>query len=373
MDTNNPPALLLFLTRNMSLQAWDRLGTLSRETAIYRALQERGFRFGVFSYGGPAELEYGDRLGARILCNHKNLPPRLYEYVAPVLHWTSLRRFTVFKTNQTDGALLALRCARLVRRPLIARSGYCWSLTCSRREGINHPLTRHALSVERRVFTSAARVVVTTDSIADYIRQTVPAASERIAVIPNFVDTELFSPGPDEQKDFDVAYVGRLHPEKNPTALLEAVADLPLRVLIVGSGPQQKELTQKFSQTQARIEWRDRVSNEDLPDLLRRSKIFAMPSNYEGHSKAILEAMACGLPVLGADSPGVRDFVLHDRLGWIVKADAQGIKNGLRTLLDDPQKRQRLGVAARDFVLSNFSFEKIVDREEALLREVISQ
>lgn len=362
------------MTYQMSLRRWDQVGSISRETGLYRALSERGLPVGYFTYGGPEEVHYRERIGAAaVLCNAGGWDVRIYRRLGLLIYLRKLRSFAVFKTNQTNGAVTAVQAGALARRPVIARSGYCLSLNNLRSQGPDHPNTLLAIETERRVYARSARVVVTTEDIADYVRDRYPFAARRVVVIPNAIDTELFAPDGTTAKDFDVAYVGRLHPEKNVETLLEAVQDLPLRVLIVGSGPQEDELRERFATVRASIAWRPRVPNEKLPNYLRRSRVFVMPSKYEGHPKAILEAMSCGVPVLGSDAPGIRELVRHDRLGWLSEDDAGAMRAAIQHLLEREELRERLGNAGREFILQNFSLATLADREAALIREVAEE
>jgi glycosyltransferase involved in cell wall biosynthesis len=81
--------------------------------------------------------------------------------------------------------------------------------------------------------------------------------------------------------------------------------------------------------------------------------------------------MACGLPVIGADSPGIRELICHGETGWLCGTDSASIRTAIQLLLADAALRQRLGRNARRFVEENFTLDRIVEMELALLREVV--
>jgi glycosyltransferase involved in cell wall biosynthesis len=83
--------------------------------------------------------------------------------------------------------------------------------------------------------------------------------------------------------------------------------------------------------------------------------------------------MACGLPVIGADSPGIRELIVHGETGWLCGLDAKSIREAILYLLARPDLRAELGRNARRYVVENLSLERIVEMELALLREVAGQ
>jgi glycosyltransferase involved in cell wall biosynthesis len=363
--------LTLFMTRGMSLGGWERVGTIDRELALYRWLRERGVEVGVVTYGGPEDHRYADRLpGLVVLSNRWRLPESWYGYLAPWLHAGWLRRSHVLKTNQTDGARLALRAARLWRKPLVARCGYMWSDFRAREEGADSPGTREALALESEVFAAADHVVVTTVVMAEQVARRIEGGAAKTAVIPNYVDCGLFRPTNSTSKDTDVMFVGRLSDQKNVAGLLEAVETPVVSLTVVGDGPQRELLERARSRLGERLQWFDHVPHADLPALMGRARVFALPSLWEGHPKALIEAMAAGMAVVGADSPGIREVVRHGETGWLCGTGAESIRQEIMHLLDRPELRRRLGRNARTYAVENFALDRIAEREFALLREV---
>jgi glycosyltransferase involved in cell wall biosynthesis len=168
-----------------------------------------------------------------------------------------------------------------------------------------------------------------------------------------------------------VIFVGRLAPEKNLGALVEAVARVPgARLRLVGDGPERAALERAARGAGVRVEFTGTVRNEAVPGLLNGATLFALPSRYEGQPKALLEAMACGLPVVGADVPGIREVLRHGDTGWLCAPDADSFARALRVLLDDAALRERLGRQARAAIEREHSVEAVVERELAVIREL---
>ncbi len=363
--------LVLFFTRGVSLRTWSMVGNLDREIALYRFLADHGLDISFVTYGDGADLEYSDRLGGiRILCNEAGLPLEQFENRLFSLHGRALGAADIIKTNQTYGGELALWAARLFRKPLVARCGYMWSFNAALENGDNSPEAVEARRVEAKVFSAADRVVVTTNEMRQNVLRRFPEIGDRALVIPNYVDTELFKPYEESNRGGALLFIGRIAPEKNLEALLEAVRSLPVSLILIGEGKLRPQLQKKFADLDGRVTWEGNVPNSQLPERLNKAGIFVLPSLYEGHPKTILEAMSCGAAVLGADSPGIRELIRHGETGFLCGADPQSIRVALEELLAQPDLRRELGTNARQYVVENYSLAKIGKMELAMLKEV---
>ena len=369
-----PIQLGVFVTRGMSLGAWERSGLLDREIALYRRLQSQGVEVGFVTYGGPEERVYEPLLpGMRILCNRWRLAPRLYERLVSWLHAPWLRRCDVIKSNQVLGSMAALRAARLWRKPLVARSGYLLSEFLADSEGAETPSTRAALDAEATVFSAARRIVVTSPAMAATVGARIDDGSAKTVVIPNYVDTELFRPAPDAPKDIDVLFIGRLAPQKNIEALLAAVASLDVTLTMVGDGPQRGLVEDALTRLNGRFRWIEQLNNGDVPALMRRARTFVLPSRWEGHPKPLIEAMACGVPVVGGDVAGIRDLIRHGEDGWLCDILPEAIGAAIEHILANPEMARELGRKARCRASAEFSLDGIAKRELSLLRETAAE
>jgi glycosyltransferase involved in cell wall biosynthesis len=368
MIVNN---LALFFTRNVSLQTWFRNGSLEREIALYLRLHEKGVEVSFVTYGDKKDRELAKELhGIRILCNNWNLSQNFYARLIPYLHARSLRYVDVIKTNQTDGAEIALRAAKLWQKPLIARCGYMWSVFASNRG--RHDETKQARQIEQRVFSYAQRVIVTTSSMKEYAVKQYGIPLEQIQVIPNYVLTDVFSPNQRKPQLNTICFIGRLNEQKNLPALINACAGLEVELTLIGEGNLRKSLQEQARQLGVRVNMPGNLPHNQLPDMIRQSSIFALVSNYEGHPKSLLEAMSCGAAVLAANSPGIREQIRHNETGILCETDPQSIRSGLQYLLSEPTVREKLGKNAHRFIEENYSLERIVEMEYSLLNNLLT-
>src|SRR5205814_9040300 len=149
------------------------------------------------------------------------------------------------------------------------------------------------------------------------------APQARVALIPNGVDTELFVPrARSDGATRTVIYVGRLSPEKNLGALVEAAGKLvgrwPLRLLFVGDGGEHPALEALAREGCVEAVFVPVVSHERLPELLAQADAFVLPSFTEGHLKALLEAMSTGLACVASDVAGKPAFVRLEQSGLLL-------------------------------------------------------
>lgn len=149
---------------------------------------------------------------------------------------------------------------------------------------------------------------------------------------------------------FLVGTVGKIDRGRGYETAVDAVAPLPARVCLlqVGMGPLQPALQKRAESLglSQRNYWTG-YQEELLPELYRAMDcfLFTAPGSQQGH-RAILEAMASGVPVVAADLPGVRDLVTHGREGLIVES-GEGLSKALVRLLESPEERARLAKNGR--------------------------
>jgi len=361
--------LALFFTQGMSLQAWEDIGMFEREVALYRAMSKHLRRITFVTYGDRRDRQFIGRLdGIRVLCNRWRLSQRWYErWVATVLAW-SRQGDVVVKSNQVRGADIALAAAQRLDKQFIARCGYLLSENTSRTHGLDSSENQEACALERHIFTQADRVVVTTPRIRQTILQRYQLPADRVFVIPNYVDTTLFIPASHgDRHPARLCYIGRLEREKNPEALFEAIQGLDVELLVIGNGSLGTRLREQASQHRLSVQFLGNVPNRQLPDILNRASIFVMPSLLEGHPKALLEAMACGLPVIGTDVQGIRELIQHRETGYLCDCSPVGIRAAIREVLADRELQRGMGDSARKYVEEHFALEKIVKLELGLL------
>jgi glycosyltransferase involved in cell wall biosynthesis len=97
---------------------------------------------------------------------------------------------------------------------------------------------------------------------------------------------------------------------------------------------------------------------------------YIQTSFYEGHPKSVVEAMSCGLPVIGSRVRGIEHVLDHGNTGWLSGTDADEIGQALERVMGDDALRQKLGNNAREYVLENYALPHIVERELQIIQEI---
>lgn len=366
--------LVLFLSRATPLRRWQEIGILERETAVYRRLRQRLSKISIVSSGNKEEITYENYLGdIEILYNRWRLPVNLYSLLAPFLHRAALRQATIYKTNQLDGAWTAVIAAKLYGKPVIVRAGYLWASNFARQRGDSFK-ARIIQRLESFTLRQASQAIVTTTAMKKTICEMYHLPDDRVTVIPNYVDTTCFAPVPTARKIHGrVCFVGRLTAVKNLNLLIQAVAPLPgVSLVLIGEGEQKGPLKALAEVSEAKVQFLGRLDNQQLPLEIIRSEVFVLPSKFEGHPKALIEAMACGTAVIGTDVEGINSVIQHAETGWLCQPTVEGLRQAITYLLANPAERDRLGRQARQYVLENFALEKIILKEISVLEQVVA-
>jgi glycosyltransferase involved in cell wall biosynthesis len=215
------------------------------------------------------------------------------------------------------------------------------------------------------VWRRAAAVVANSDGLAELARRFAPDTP--IDVVHNGVDPDVFSPRTADdaagagRAPLRLAIAGRLVRQKGVDVTLQAMArlDLPLELEVIGDGPIRAELEGLAAELglRDRVRFSGWVDRSLLPDAYRRADIFVFPSRDEGMPNVVLEAMACGLPVIGTPIPGTRDLVADGETGLLIPVDdVAALADAVRALALDPQRRRAMGAAGRRRVVELFSW-----------------
>jgi glycosyltransferase involved in cell wall biosynthesis len=203
-----------------------------------------------------------------------------------------------------------------------------------------------------------------------------------IAVIPQFgVDPEIFSPGPSNassQPPFVVGYAGRLVPEKGVDLLLRAVAQLPsaVQLHIRGSGPAAGSL-QRLAHTLGvweRVRFDPLIPSMQMPEFLRQLSVLVLPSRTrpnwkEQFGRVLVEAMACGVPVVGSTC-GEIPHVIGEAGLIFPEGEVGALAARLTSLQREASLRVQLAQSGRARVLAHYTHRHIADQTLAVYQSL---
>ena len=180
----------------------------------------------------------------------------------------------------------------------------------------------------------------------------------------------------DSELRFDLVFLGRLHPQKNPLILAEILKRLePLRpsLGIIGSGELEPELRAQIqaSGLQGQVTFLGERSHQEALRLLACARIMVLPSRWEGLPVSVLEAMHRGIAVVASDVPGTDELVVDGETGFLVPpANAAGYADRIVRLLSDNGARRRMGTRALSRARALFSHQSQLDSHIALYERV---
>ena len=288
------------------------------------------------------------------------------------IDWFREKRCDVACTHSsTDSWLVALAAAALGRPFPIVRTRH-----------ISAPVAKNPLS--RWLYgRAAARIVTTGEALRRELVERNGLDGARIVSVPTGIDAGRFRPGnravararlalPGEVTL--VGIVATLRSWKGHRHLVEAMRELPgyVSLAIVGDGPQRQALEAQVE----RLGLRERVTmagnQADVLPWLQALDIFALPSYAnEGVPQALVQAMLCGLPCITTTAGSIAELATHEATALVVPPkDPPALATAIARLAQDEGLRRELGGAARRHCVENFSYERMLDRMEAVYRDV---
>ncbi len=233
---------------------------------------------------------------------------------------------------------------------------------------------------ERWLWPISRRIICNAQALKKTMIQNLGVKPERIAVIPNGVDTSCFHPNPKRRSpEPTVLYIGRLVNDKDPMTLLEAfslvVEKLPkARLDMVGDGG-LKDKAEAFIRSRS-LEGRVVLhpGQADVRPFMEKAWVFTLASAREGSPNVVLEAMAAGLPVAATRVGGVPELVTDRQTGLLTEpGDPQSLAQAMLALLENESKREAMGRQARKRIQSFHSPEKMARETEAVLLDAVEK
>jgi glycosyltransferase involved in cell wall biosynthesis len=331
-------------------------------------------------YGQMARVPTAEtRHGLQITHPRFVLLPRLGMSLAPFLLYLSLRRhvrraqkngerFDLIDAHYAypDGVAAAWLGRALGKPVIITARGTDLHLLP------NYRVPRFLI---RNAFKRCAAVVTVSQALADSARG-LSGSDLHLEVLRNGVDLELFKEMNREEVRRDlnlkgptIVSVGLLIPRKGHELVIEALSLLPkVQLLICGEGPMRAELERRARRLLVadRVRFLGRIEHEDLNRYYSAADILVLASYREGWPNVLLEAMACGTPVVATAVGAVPDFVNHPHAGRVVgERTVPAIAAAIRAVLASPPSRHEVRTYA-----SRFSWDHTTQGLLALFSDV---
>ena len=239
---------------------------------------------------------------------------------------------------------------------------------------------RFLQSLRRLILRNAQAIVANASGLAALSEQVDPY---RVGVIPNGVDTGFFLPRNDTSRDqstrarpFQLIFVGRFHTQKNLFFLLDRLSELRNRNLdfhlhLIGDGPERAGLEQHVEKLRLseRVVWHGWLDKDSLNKAYQQADCMINPSLYEGMPNTVLEAMACGLPVIASNIPGNVDVVRDGVTGYLFDLGRpEQFRERIEALMCSPELAKDFGRKAREWIVAEFSWPDVARKYVELLQ-----
>jgi glycosyltransferase involved in cell wall biosynthesis len=237
--------------------------------------------------------------------------------------------------------------------------------------------------IERYVYRAASAGIVGNRDAGRVLRR--KGFRKPLTVIPQFgIDPELYQPRPSQKRALSgpvVGYVGRIVPEKGIDMLIQAVARIPMRptLRIVGAGEHrlQLELLAERLGVRDRVRFQPAMPAEQVPVLLNELDVLVLPSltqpNWkEQFGRVLIEAMACGVPVIGSESGEIPN-VIGDAGLVVPEGDVAALALAIRQVIEDAEFARSLGAQGRERVLALYTQARVAQQTYALYRRVLEE
>lgn len=363
---------------------WGGIGAYTYEMA--RGLAAAGHRVTVISLAVGAETT---REGAGVTV-HRVLPAPQFDSMRglwrlngywPGFAWAAMLRFRKVHAaervdlveaaeGRADGFFITL----LRNRPrVVVRLHTAWIFVDRLNRIQDGSKKRFIYWREKRVILGADMVTAPSLAVVDLTRTWLPLDHRPVAVVPNPVDTCAFAPG-NEARRPEVLIVGRLERRKLgdlPEAMPIVMARCPEAVFrfVGGDGPDEsghswrERLMEGLPPEQRNRLVFEQVPRDQLAQRYRLAAVVVMASRWENFPYALLEAMACGTPVVATRTGGLPEMVSDGVNGILVsQQDAGGLADAICQLLENPELRSQMGANARRVAEERFSVERVVPK-----------
>ncbi|MBI4219365.1 MAG: glycosyltransferase family 4 protein [Chloroflexi bacterium] len=237
----------------------------------------------------------------------------------------------------------------------------------------------HERFVGRWIIRRSDRLIAVSLAVAEHARS-LGAKADRIDVIPNGVDLQVFKPPARPREGAPrILFVGRLVPNKGPEVLVRAAPAVlekhpDAQFVICGDGPMRGSLEREVASRNIAHAFKFLGLIHDVPELMRGGTVLVRPSTLEGMPLSVLEAMASGLPVVATRVGGTPELVKHGTHGFLFEpGDVSGLAQHLLVLLGNRRLAAEFGAAGRRAVESGWSWSDMAVHTEATYERALSQ
>ncbi len=316
--------VLVFLTFGISLQDWEKSGSLERELLLYRNIHKKyNIRFTFVSFGDEEdELLSGEFNVIPYYKYNRQLKSRFRTLVQSIFFSLKIKSLVgetdLIKTNQLFGSWMAIIFKIKNKKPLFIRTGYDL-YQFSKKEKKNIFIKIFYFILTQISILYANIYTVTSQSDINFIKENFYFSKNKILLVPNWVNQNPSEKLTNMNSRYQnrILAVGRLEKQKNFHELIKLFSGSSLQIDIAGSGSQKKALREAADLYNVNVNFIGNLSHDELMNEYQKYRIYVSTSLYEGNPKSTLEAMGSGCLVIVSNITNNYEIVLNNEDGLL--------------------------------------------------------
>jgi UDP-glucose:(heptosyl)LPS alpha-1,3-glucosyltransferase len=245
------------------------------------------------------------------------------------------------------------------------------------------PFNSSYLITEKQIVKNSKKIIVVSDKLKRDFINCYGVAEDKIAVIPNGVNLNIFKPNQTarrkirslygfEEDEIILIFVGHMFKAKGLDYIIEAISNLTnVKLLVVGEDPNIEAYRENVIRIgiQEKVIFAGKILN-GIEEYYAASDIFLLPSSSEGFPISGIEAAATGLPVICTKVAGLDEMIIDSYNGFFVNRDSEQIKEKLQILIKNDDIRKQMGINARETAVK-YSWENVTKRTLQVYKEVV--
>ena len=304
-------------------------------------------------------------------------------YVLPTIHKHDPRHYTRLKKVLKSGNF------DLIHLHLWNPGSCRYAFFAAHHFGIPIIVTEHdpfelnglKLSIKNNCLKKTSHTIAISSPNYKLLNEYYKISKDQISLIHNGIETEKYLENtekaelPIEPGDIVITCIAELHKRKGHQYLLDAFRKLKLEaprlhLFLIGTGPLEYELKEKYADLRSVhfLGWR-----KDIPQILKASDIFILPSLKEAFGLVVLEAMASGVIVIATNTGGTIDIIENEKTGYLIPpADSDKIIETIFKILQNPDKKRQIELNALERVQNEFTAEKMTEKTIKIYNKILN-
>tara|TARA_A100001011_G_scaffold51538_2_gene49591 strand:+ start:3160 stop:4278 length:1119 start_codon:yes stop_codon:yes gene_type:complete len=368
----------LFFTYDVSLNDWYESKIFDREISYYKEISDKySINYTFVTYGGEEDLKFQHKLEniqiIPIYTLQKRFNNKILRFLSSFMTPFKLKKFmkneNIFKTNQLMGSWVPILLKIFLRKKLIVRTGYdILEFSIKEKRGILKIIFYFLLTKITLYFSN--KYIVSSENNIHFLKKISFIDNKKIVKVNNWIEESNTNKKYERSKN-KILSVGRLETQKNYLNLIKNIKSSNLDLHIIGEGSLREKILEESKNQNVNVELIGKMNFDDLNNLYKKYRYFIIFSKFEGHPKALIEAMSNGCIPIVLEADYVFEIIKHNQNGIILKSEDDEIIKIINFLNENERLVNDLSENAKIFVTNNYSKNKIM-KEEINLYNLVS-